>query len=100
MLLEHYLISQIRRFKSNSRVRNRAEELYSKIKSLYIKGEVRPKHQAKKGGGKDKLVRHRPQSVVSKINQAAKENREKVHMAGFNSNLEKNLRHFYGEDRY
>ena len=53
----------MRHFKHNSRVRNRAEELYSKIKSLYVIGEVRPNPKL---NGK-----HKPQSIIRKINEAA-----------------------------
>lgn len=63
-------LRKVRHFKHNSRIRNRAEDLYTKIKSLYVIGEVRSvnKHNAK----------HKPSLLIMKINEGMKPTPNKI----------------------
>lgn len=57
-------LRKVRHFKHNSRVRSRADELYTQIKSLYVIGEVRPVHKPN--------TKHKPSHLIMKINEGAR----------------------------
>ena len=78
-------------FKSNSQVKTRADEAYSKIKGLYLNGVTQLKHARPKKAsvilkperGKSQPITHkRPQSIVSVINQRTLSAKNRMSLSG------------------